>query len=59
MRASRATVSGTESHAGGVLTQVAPQSAPLKWALTSANTAAQCRYELTLHALFFKVAQAQ
>jgi len=33
-------------------------SLPLKWASTSANSEAQCRYDPTLHALFFQVAQA-
>jgi len=31
----------------------------LKWAVTSANPAAQCRSEPTLHALFFQVAKVQ
>ena len=47
-----AAASGTES-GGGVFTQVAPLSVPLKWVLTCANPAAQCRYEPPLHALFF------
>ena len=50
--------SGTGSAAAGVVTRV-PLSAPLKWALTSTNPAAQCCYELTLHALFIQAAQAQ
>jgi len=36
----------------------APLSASLKWASTSANSAAQCRCEPTLHKLF-QAAQAQ
>jgi len=34
-------------------------SVPLKWASTSVNPVAQCRYEPTLHALFFQAALAQ
>jgi len=49
--------SGTENGAAGVFARVALLSVPLKWAATSANPAAQCLYEPTLHALFFQTAQ--
>jgi len=39
--------------------RAAPLSVPFKWALTSANLAAQCRYEPTLHALFFQAVEAE
>jgi len=45
------------SGAERVFTRAAPLSVPFKWAFTSANPAAQCRYEPTLHALFFQAAQ--
>jgi len=61
MRAARQrwAASGTESGARGVFARAAPMSVLLKWPLTSANPAAQCRYEVTLHALFFSAAWAQ
>jgi len=34
-------------------------SVPLKWASTSADSAAQCRYEPMLHAPFFQATQAR
>jgi len=42
-----------------VFTQAAPLFAPLKWASTSDSPAPKCRYEPTLHALFFQAAQVQ
>jgi len=57
-----AAVSVKDSAAAGVFPRAvalfAPLSVPLKWVPTSANLAAQCHYEPTLHALFFQTAQA-
>jgi len=60
LEGSAAVVSGKrhrERRRGGVFKQVAPLSVPLslplKWASTSTNSVAQCRYEPMLHALFF------
>jgi len=65
-RCDAAAASSTEGDTAGVFTQVAPLSVPLKWASTSANsaaqcrlTAAQCRCEPTPHAPFFQAAQVQ
>jgi len=42
-----------------VFTLTESLSVLLKWASTFPNLEAQCRYELTLHALFCQAAQAQ
>jgi len=51
----RRAASSTENFTVELFTLAAALSVPLKWMSASTNPAAQCRYELMLHALFFQV----